>query len=159
MAPPTPTPANICTLASPPGTVGEAVPEAQRQALVEEVVAAGHKISPADVVQIVRAPDGRVVWLERGDGRAGLSHILRAGRIREFTECGVGLRRDPRPRGPGGDPREPARDEYATVATPTTSTSVAVAASRSSSSIGSNGYIVSAYPLTRRAENRLKGGR
>ena len=24
--------------------------------------------------------------------------------------------------------------------------------------IGSNGYIVSAYPLTRRAENRLKGG-
>ena len=61
----------------------------QRQALVEEVVAAGHKISPADVVQIARAPDGRVVWLERGDGRAGLSHILRAGRIREFTECGV----------------------------------------------------------------------
>ena len=89
MAPPTPTPANICTLASPPGTVGEAVPEAQRQALVEEVVAAGHKISPADVVQIARAPDGRVVWLERGDGRAGLSHILRAGRIRDFARCGV----------------------------------------------------------------------
>ena len=89
MAPPTPTPMNTCTLASPAGAVGEAVPEAQRQALVEEVAAAGHKISPADVVQIARAPDGRVVWLERGDDRAGLSHILRAGRIRDFTDCGV----------------------------------------------------------------------
>ena len=95
MAPPTPTPANICTLASPPGTVGDAVPEAQRQALVDEVVAAGHKISPADVLQIVRAPDGRVVWLERGDGLAGLSHILRAGRIRDFTDAASRTRRSP----------------------------------------------------------------
>jgi WXG100 family type VII secretion target len=89
MAPPTPVPADTCMLASPDGGAGEAVPGAQRQALVDEVVAAGHKISPADVVQIARAPDGRVVWLERGDDRSGLSHILRAGRIGDFARRGV----------------------------------------------------------------------
>jgi hypothetical protein len=30
-----------------------------------------------------------VVWLERGDDRAGLSHILRAGRIGDFFRRGV----------------------------------------------------------------------
>jgi hypothetical protein len=158
MAPPTPTPVNICTLASPPGPVGEAVPEAQRHALIEEVVAAGHKISPADVVQIVRAPDGRVVWLERGDGRAGLSHILRAGRIGDFARCGV-----PYSEIPGLAVRAVIRgtwlgrvrdggDAYDVDLGGGRSVKVVVA-------VGSNGYIVSAYPLTRRAENRLRGGR
>ena len=134
------------------------MPEAQRQTLVEEVVAAGHKISPADVVQIARAPDGRVVWLERGDGRAGLSHILRAGRIRDFTDCGV-----PYAEIPGfavravthGNVARAVRDggdAYDVDLGGGRSVKVVVA-------VGSNGYIVSAYPLTRRAENRLRGGR
>ena len=91
MVPPTPVPANTCMLASPPGAVGASVPEARRQALITEVVAAGHKISPAEVVQIARAPDGRIVWLERGDGASGLSHILRPDRINDVANRGVPL--------------------------------------------------------------------
>ncbi len=158
MAPPTPTPANTCMLASPAGAVGEAVPEARRQSLVEEVAAAGHKISPADVVQIARAPDGRVVWLERGDDRAGLSHILRAGRIRGFTDCGVAYAEIP-----GLAIRALTHGtRLGTVRNGGEAYEVDLGGGRSVKVvvvIGSNGYIVSAYPLTRRAENRLKGGR
>jgi WXG100 family type VII secretion target len=91
MVPPTPVPANTCMLTSPTGATGAPVPEAQRQALTAEVLAAGHKISPAEVVQIARAPDGRVVWLERGDEESGLAHILQPGRIANFADRGVAL--------------------------------------------------------------------
>ena len=145
-------------LASPAGTVGEAVPEVQRQALVDEVVAAGHKISPADVLQIARAPDGRVVWLERGDGRAGLSHILRAGRIRAFTDCGVAYAEIP-----GLAVRALTHGiRLGTVRNGGDAYDVDLGGGRRVKVVvvtGSNGYVVSAYPLTRRAENRLKGGR
>ena len=158
MAPPTPTPANTCMLASPAGAVGDAVPEPQRQALVDEVVAAGHKISPADVVQIAQAPDGRVVWLERGDDRAGLSHILRAGRIRDLTDCGVAYTEIP-----GLAVRAMTHGiRLGTVRNGGEAYNVDLGGGRRVKVvvvIGSNGYIVSAYPLTRRAENRLKGGR
>lgn len=87
--PPVPVPANTCAVRSPDGPAGDLVPEAQRQALIAEVVAAGHKISPNAVVHVARAPDGRVVWLERGDGRTGLSHLLRAERIARFADVGV----------------------------------------------------------------------
>jgi hypothetical protein len=91
MVPPTPVPANTCMLTSPTGATGAPVPEAHRQALIAEVVAAGHKISPAEVVQIARAPDERVVWLERGDDESGLAHILQPGRIANFADRGVAL--------------------------------------------------------------------
>jgi WXG100 family type VII secretion target len=87
--PPAPVPAGTCLVTSPPGPAGAPVPEEQRQALVAEVVAAGHKISPTEVVRIARAPDGRVVWLERGDASSGLSHLLLAERIARFVEVGV----------------------------------------------------------------------
>jgi WXG100 family type VII secretion target len=89
VVPPTPTAADTCVVTSPPGFAGAAAPEAERQALIAEVVAAGHKISPNAVVHVARAPDGRVVWLERGDGRTGLSHLLRAERIADFVAVGV----------------------------------------------------------------------
>jgi WXG100 family type VII secretion target len=89
VVPPTPTAATTCAVRSPPGLAGAAAPEAERRALIAEVVAAGHKITPNAVVHIARAPDGRVVWLERGDGRTGLSHLLRAERIARFVEVGV----------------------------------------------------------------------
>ena len=89
MVPPRPVPVNTCMLASPGGVTGTPLPEAQRQALIAEVRAAGHKMSPAEVVQIARAPDGRIVWLERGDEESGLAHILRADRIRNFTDRGI----------------------------------------------------------------------
>jgi WXG100 family type VII secretion target len=89
VVPPTPTAATTCAVTPPPGPAGAATPEAERRALIAEVVAAGHKITPNAVVHIARAPDGRVVWLERGDGRTGLSHLLRAERIADFVAVGV----------------------------------------------------------------------
>jgi WXG100 family type VII secretion target len=89
VVPPRPITPDTCAVTSPPGPAGAAVPEAQRAALIAEVVAAGNKISPDAVVHVARAPDGRVVWLERGDGRTGLSHLLRAERIADFVAVGV----------------------------------------------------------------------
>ena len=158
MAPPTPVPADTCMLASPDGGAGEAVPGAQRQALVDEVVAAGHNISPADVVQIARAPDGRVVWLERGDDRSGLSHILRAGRIRDFARRGVAYADIPRlavraaTHGTWlGQVRE-GGDAYDVDLGGGRSVKVVVV-------VGSNGYIVSAFPLSARTESLLEKDR
>ena len=89
VVPPTPTAADTCVVTPPPGPAGVAVSEAERQAMIAEVVAARHKISPNAVVHVARAPDGQVVWLERGDGRTGLSHLLRAERIADFVAVGV----------------------------------------------------------------------
>jgi WXG100 family type VII secretion target len=146
MVPPRPEPANTCLLVSPAGVVGAPVAEAQRQALIDEVTAAGHKISPAEVVQIARAPDGKVVWLERGDQRSGLSHILRAGRIANFVDRGI-----PPSDIPGialravtegrfvGQVREGGAAYEVGLADGRRSTVVVV--------VASNGYVVSARPL------------
>ena len=158
MAPPTPVPADTCMLVSPVGGAGEAVPGAQRQALIDEAVAGGHKISPADVVQIARAPDGRVVWLDRGDDRSGLSHILRAGRIGDFARRGVayadipGL---PLRAVTEGRPLGQVRDGGVAY-------DVDLGSGRSIKIVvvvGSNGYIVSAYPLGARAESLMEKDR
>ncbi len=52
------------------GTSGEG------RALIDEVLASGHKISPDSVVMITRDPSGRIVWLETGNKKAGLAHII-----------------------------------------------------------------------------------
>ncbi len=52
------------------GTSGEG------RALIDEVIANGEKISPDKVVLITRDPNGRIVWLEEGNARAGLQHII-----------------------------------------------------------------------------------
>lgn len=88
LSPPQPVGAS-CETVSPAGAVGAGTPNGDRQALIAEVQAAGNKINPAEVLHIARAPDGRIIWIERGNGAAGLSHILRAERIRDFTNKGV----------------------------------------------------------------------
>ena len=52
------------------GTSGEG------KALIAEVVASGEKISPEKVVMITRDPNGRIVWLETGNTKSGLEHIV-----------------------------------------------------------------------------------
>lgn len=145
-APPRPEAANPCAVVAPGGPVGLPQSEAERRALIAEVEAAGHKISPTDVVQIARAPDGRVVWLERGTDRSGLRHILRAERIDDFVREGVDPTEIPalairavvagRPVGPVG------RGATAYEVDLGDGRRVAVAVV-----VGSNGYIVSAYPV------------
>ena len=52
------------------GTSGEG------KALIEEVLANGEKISPEKVVMITRDPTGKIVWLETGNAKSGLEHII-----------------------------------------------------------------------------------
>ncbi|MDT7579233.1 MAG: hypothetical protein QOK35_497 [Pseudonocardiales bacterium] len=61
------------------------VPEVQREALIAEVAAVSDRIVAAEVVDIARAPDGRVVWLDR----PGLSTLLEPARMAEFRAEGV----------------------------------------------------------------------
>lgn len=52
------------------GTSGEG------QALINEVIANGEKISPDKVVMITKDPSGKIVWLETGNQNSGLQHII-----------------------------------------------------------------------------------
>ena len=53
------------------------------------MAATSRRIRPADVLQIARGWDGRPVWIARGDGSAGLQHLLRPQRIMAFLDQGV----------------------------------------------------------------------
>lgn len=52
------------------GTSGEG------KALIHETLAKGKKISSDKVVLIAREPSGKIVWLETGNDRSGLKHII-----------------------------------------------------------------------------------
>lgn len=58
-------------------------------ALITEVQRQGHKITPDRVVRIARTRDDRVVWLEEGDDRSGLQHLMRPDRIADFDGSGI----------------------------------------------------------------------
>ncbi|MDF3049597.1 MAG: hypothetical protein K0R87_1235 [Pseudonocardia sp.] len=142
VTPPVPVAASPCDVRA----AGTAVPEAHREALIAEAQAAGHKMHPAEVLQIGRAPDGRVVWLERGDGNSGLSHILRAGRIANFADRGV-----PLPDIPGLALRAVTEGtQLGRVREGGVAYEVALSDGRRTPVVvvvGSNGYIVTARPL------------
>ena len=44
--------------------------------LINEVIANGDKISPENVLMITRDPSGKIVWMESGNDRSGLTHIV-----------------------------------------------------------------------------------
>ncbi len=46
------------------------------KALIAEVQQQGEKISPEKVVLITRDPSGKIVWLETGNEKSGLQHII-----------------------------------------------------------------------------------
>ena len=48
----------------------------QRPELLDELARGGVKHTPESVVGIERTPDGRIVFLEMGNSRAGLQHIV-----------------------------------------------------------------------------------
>ncbi|WP_433470810.1 hypothetical protein [Saccharomonospora azurea] len=77
------------TVARPSPTTPHAKPvEASNQALIAELQRQGYKISPERVVRIARLPDERVVWLEEGDDRRGLQHIIKK-HGEDFVGCGI----------------------------------------------------------------------
>ncbi len=58
-------------------------------ALIAEAKAAGHKINADEVVRIGRTSAGRLVWLEKGGEQARLGHIMTAERVADFQRAGV----------------------------------------------------------------------
>ena len=60
----------------------------QQTKLVGELTANGIKFNPNNVVAITKTTDGKIVWLETGNTRAGLNHIIeRHGQ--EFLKKGI----------------------------------------------------------------------
>jgi len=58
------------------------------RALIAEVQANGEKISPDKVVMITKDPNNKIVWMETGNNRSGLEHIIdRHGK--EFNGRGI----------------------------------------------------------------------
>lgn len=58
------------------------------EALIDEVVSQGYKISPEKVVLITRNPTNKVVWMETGNAKSGSTHIIeRHGK--EFNTLGI----------------------------------------------------------------------
>lgn len=62
--------------------------EAERNALIAQLKAAGVKFAEKDIVQIVRSAAGKVVWLEKGNAKAGLQHIMER-HASQFSKLGV----------------------------------------------------------------------
>ena len=58
-----------------------------RTQLFDDLQAGGTKITPENVVDIQKLPDGRTVWLETGNSSAGLRHINR--HADEFAQKGI----------------------------------------------------------------------
>ena len=65
-----------------------AVRQANTREVVGEIVHSGRRISPENVVEARRLPDGRSVWLETGNDTAGLQHILKE-HGPEFAQRGI----------------------------------------------------------------------
>lgn len=56
--------------------------------LLDELAASGVKHNPEDVVMVTKTPDGKLLWFEKGNGEAGLKHIL-DGHAADFEAKGI----------------------------------------------------------------------
>ena len=56
--------------------------------LLKELANSGVKYNPDDIVKVMRNTDGKLMWLENGNSKAGLIHILERHR-NEFLSQGV----------------------------------------------------------------------
>ena len=63
-------------------------PTEEKAALIAELKQAGIKHTPEKILQIAKLPDGKIVFLETGDSRSGLQHILNNHK-NQFAEKGI----------------------------------------------------------------------
>ena len=56
--------------------------------LMQELEESGAKYTKEDVVLITKTPEGKLVWLEKGNESAGLQHIIK-GHVSDFAERGI----------------------------------------------------------------------
>jgi hypothetical protein len=60
----------------------------EQEDLIAELRQAGIKHSPKKIVRIAKTLDGKIVFLETGDEKSGLQHILKDHAL-EFSEQGI----------------------------------------------------------------------
>lgn len=58
--------------------------------LMKELANSGVKYNPDDVVMITKTPDGKLLWLEKGNADAGLKHIV-DGHATDFLNKGISV--------------------------------------------------------------------
>jgi filamentous hemagglutinin len=80
--------ASILIPAGAAGRVGMRMEAPNRTQLIDELVAAGTKVTPGNVVDVRKLPDGRTVWLETGSDAAGLQHIYKRHEV-DFANKGI----------------------------------------------------------------------
>jgi len=56
--------------------------------LLDELASSGVKYNPYDVVAVFKNADGKLMWLENGNSKAGLTHILER-HADDFTSQGI----------------------------------------------------------------------
>lgn len=64
------------------------LPKEQQDALLQELTLAGIKHSPEKILRITKLTNGKIVFLETGDTRSGLQHILK-NHQNQFQEKGI----------------------------------------------------------------------
>jgi hypothetical protein len=67
---------------------GATAEQASRKVLFDEMTKAGIKFTPENVIKIARAQDGRIIFLEAGNSKAGLKHIVEKHGA-EFAQKGI----------------------------------------------------------------------
>jgi len=119
--------------------------QAQQSFYMDELKSNGIKFSPDDIIDIQRMPDGRLAFLETGNPKKGLVHIL-SGHQADFERVGISSDQIPdalmsavtRGKVIGGDS---GRTIYEYMFNDTRH--------RAAISVSSNGFIVGAHPLSR----------
>ncbi|PZG40841.1 hypothetical protein C1910_00590 [Listeria ivanovii] len=56
--------------------------------LLNELAASGVKHNPKDIIMITKNTDGKLLWLEKGNGKSGLKHII-DGHAVDFDARGI----------------------------------------------------------------------
>lgn len=58
------------------------------QNYMDELAQSGVKYTPDDVIMVTKTPDGKLMWLEKGNSSSGLQHII-DGHTADFANRGV----------------------------------------------------------------------
>ncbi|MCO6181125.1 hemagglutinin repeat-containing protein [Ciceribacter sp. RN22] len=109
--------------------------------LIDDLMAGGTKVTPENVVDIQKLPDGRTVWLESGTADSGLQHIV-ARHGDEFRKWGV-------PEADIPDFVGQALRDNNVVGTSSGAPVYLVGDVPTAVVVSDNGYIVTAYPVTK----------
>ena len=56
--------------------------------LMDELAAQGEKFSPKKIVGITKDPSGKIVWIEEGNSKSGLEHIVNE-QVKQFNGQGI----------------------------------------------------------------------